>query len=502
MVNRTLGNWAVIVITDGAWLVILNYTITLTAYRSREYWINPMKQLLAFYICLTAFPVHVAASETKPNIVFVLVDDQRNTSLSCAGHPQIKTPVIDELARQGVRFENAFVQTPICMASRANLFTGLTTTTHGYHGNPGNPVSKEDLETSFPTLLRKAGYRTAFYGKQHVKWERGVDGMQQMFDDHEVLHRNPYLKTMPDGSLRHVDEIIGDKSVAFVQSQSAKIPFFLYMSFNISHAEDNDRRPGFHYQWPAEEDGLFEDVEPLRPNLDDPKYFAAAPEFLKTSLNRERYFWGYDTPEKYRVNLRAIYRMLSGMDRIVGRVLVTLREKGFDENTIVVYSADNGYYMGDRGFQGKWSHFDQSLHVPLVIYDPRMKQELAGRVFDETVISLDIPATILELAGVSVPPKYQGVPLTAFIDGESPDDWRTDFYCEHHSGNAKLPRWFGVRDDRYTYANYYKNGVELLYDRETDPTELVNVAKAPEYSDTLKRLRENSLRYKEEYSRK
>jgi arylsulfatase A-like enzyme len=462
--------------------------------------IESKKLLLALYICLTVCQVGIATAETKPNIVFVLVDDQRNTSLSCAGHPQIKTPVIDELARQGIRFEKAFVQTPICMASRANLFTGLTTTTHGYHGNPGNPVSKDDLESSFPVLLRKAGYRTAFYGKQHVKWEKGVDGMKAMFEDHEVLHRKPYLKTMPDGRLRHVDEIIGDRSVAFIESQSALDPFFLYMSFNISHAEDSDRRPGYHYQWPAEEDGLFEDVEPLRPNLDDPKYYAAAPEFLKTSLNRERYFWGYDTPEKYRVNLRAIYRMLSGMDRIVGRVLKTLKEKGFDENTIIVYSADNGYYMGDRGFQGKWSHFDQSLQVPLVISDPRMKPEVRGRVIEETVTSLDLPATILDLAGVSVPPKYQGVSLAPFVAGKTPHDWRTDFYCEHHSGNAKLPRWFGVRDDRYTYANYYKDGVELLYDRDVDPTELINVAGNPKYRDILDLLREKALEYKEAYT--
>ena len=105
-------------------------------------------------------------------------------------------------------------------------------------------------------------------------------------------------------------------------------------------------------------------------------------------------------------------------------------------------------------------------------------------VVDETVISLDIPATILDLAGLLRSPKYQGVSLTPFMHGESPNDWRTDFYCEHHSGNAKLPRWFGVRDNRYTYANYYKDGVELLYDREVDPTELVNVAGRPRVQPT------------------
>jgi len=306
---------------------------------------------------------------------------------------------------------------------------------------------------------------------------------------------------MSDGSLRHVDEIIGDKSVAFVQAQSVEKPFFLYMSFNISHAEDGDKRPGFHYQWPAPEDGRFEDIEPARPNLDDPKYYLATPDFLKTTINRTRYFWGYDTPEKYRVNLRAIYRMLAGMDRIVGRVMTALKEKGFDENTIVIYSADNGYYMGDRGFQGKWSHYDQAIHVPLIVCDPRMKSELRGRVLKETATSLDIPATILDLATVPVPSKYQGAALTPLLAGAHPNNWRTDFYVEHHANPAQIATWFGVRDDRYTYANYYQNGTELLYDRERDPTELTNVAADPAYATVFAQLRQRSLDYKTQYTR-
>jgi arylsulfatase A-like enzyme len=443
----------------------------------------------------------VFAAAQRPNILFVLVDDQRNTSLGCAGHPQIKTPVIDRLAAGGVRFENAFVQTPICMASRANLFTGLTTTTHGYHGNPSTPVRKEDLDTSFPTLLRRAGYKTAFYGKQHVNWVKGVNGMTEMFDDHEVLHRNPYLKKLPDGSVRHVDEIIGDKSVAFIEGQSSAQPFFLYMSFNISHAEDNDRRPGYHYQWPLAEDGLFEDIEPVRPNLDDPKYFLATPDFLKTTINRTRYFWGWDTPEKFRVNMRAMYRMLAGMDRIVGRAMTALKAKGLDENTVVIYSADNGVYLGDRGFQGKWSHYDQALHVPLIVYDPRAPAELRGRVLSETALNLDIPATILDLASLPVPAKYQGVSLTPLLAGRRPKNWRTDFYVEHHANPAQIATWFGVRDNRYTYANYYQNGTELLYDRERDPTELTDVAADSAYATILAQLRQRSLDYQARYTR-
>lgn len=459
-----------------------------------------MKKSL-FALLLGLHVTALVAADKQPNIVFVLVDDQRNTSLGCAGHPQIKTPVIDRLAARGVRFENAFVQTPICMASRANIFTGLTTTTNGYHASPSTPVNKDDLATSFPTLLRRAGYMTGFYGKQHVKWAEGSNGMTTMFDHHEVLHRNPYLKKMPDGTTRHVDEIIGDKSVSFVKAQSAEKPFFLYMSFNISHAEDNDVRPGYHYQWPATEDSLFEDIEPIRPNLDASKYYEATPDFLKTTINRERYFWGYDTPEKYRVNMRALYRMLAGMDRIVGRVMTALKEKGFDENTIVIYSADNGYYMGDRGFQGKWSHYDQSIHVPLIVYDPRLKPDLRGRVLKETAVSLDIPATILDLAALPVPAKYQGFPLTPLLKGTTPKNWRTEFYVEHHAGFKKIATWFGVRDNRYTYANYYQNGAELLYDRERDPTELTNLAADPAHAATLAQLRQRSLDYKKQYTR-
>jgi arylsulfatase A-like enzyme len=441
--------------------------------------------------------------EKPPNILFILVDDQRNTSLGCAGHPQIKTPNIDAMAENGVRFENSFVNTPICMASRATLFTGLTTTSHGYYSGlrHGTPVIREDVITSFPALLRQAGYRTAFFGKQHVRFQRGTDGMGMMFDEAQALRRTPYMKKMPDGSLRHVDEIMGDKSIEFLTSHRQDNPFFLYMSFNISHAEDHDLRPGFHFQWAKKEDGLYEDVDPNRPDLDDPEYYSSAPDFLRKSMNRHRYKWRWDTPDKYRTNMRALYRMLTGMDRIVGRVRKTLEERGMDKNTIVIYSADNGFYMGDRGFAGKWSHFEQSLRVPLIVYDPRMPEEQRGRVLKQMAVNLDIPCTILDMAGVEIPDKYQGRSLMPLLDGRSPEDWRKVFYCEHHYNHGSLPKWYGVRDTRFTYANYYEEKVELLYDREKDPTQLSDVAGNPEYQAVLKKLRSRSEEYKKQYTR-
>jgi arylsulfatase A-like enzyme len=452
-------------------------------------------------LLFSASSVHAAE---RPNILFILADDQRNDSLGCAGHPYIKTPVLDNLAAQGVRFENAFVTTSICMASRACLFTGMTEKGHGFTGAkwPATPVLQEDTETSFPTLLRKEGYKTAFFGKNHVKWHQH-NGLDMMFDVHQALSRypSPYLN-MPDGSTRHVDEVMGDKSIAFIDKQDKDTPFLLYMSFHIAHAQDSNKEPGRgHFPWPKAEDGLYDDITPDPPALGDPKYFNAAPDFLQDSMNRDRYFWRWDTKEKYEANMRAYYRMITGMDRIIGRAIEKLKEKDMLDNTIIMFLADNGYYGGDRGFAGKWSHYEQSLRVPMIVVDPRAPEHLRGRVISDTVISIDLSATILDEAAIEIPAKYQGRSLVPFLLGQTPQDWRTDFYCEHHFNHDRIPKWQGVRDNRYTYANYYEKGVELLYDREKDPGQLVNLATDPEHAEVLRELRNKCEDYIKQYSR-
>jgi len=467
------------------------------------------KGLLLILVSVLAFQGFGAASTgaSKPNILFILADDQRNDSLGCAGHPILKTPNIDQLAAQGVRFENMFVTTSICMTSRASIFTGLTETSHGYTGGPlpATPVIAADVDTSFPVLLRQAGYRTGFFGKQHVKFQEGNEkALERMFDVYEKIFRHPYFKKQPDGTLRHTAELIGDRSVEFLKSQPADRPFCLYMSFNIAHAEDSDRRPGIgHYPWPKAVDGLYEDVIPPPPRLGDPKYFNVQPEFMKESLNRERWYWRWDTPEKYIVNMRAYLRMITGMDRVIGRVLQTLKNQGLADNTVVIYSADNGYYMGDRGFAGKWSHYEQSLRVPLVIYDPRLPKGKRGRVVTPMALNIDLPATILDLAGVPIPAKYQGRSLLPILKGKTPEDWRTDFFCEHHMNNPRIPKWYGVRGSRYTYARYYeqKPVFEFLFDLQTDPDQFHNLATDPEYHQVLENMRARCDEYIRKYTR-
>jgi len=476
--------------------------------KSRYWFIGMMLGVLAHPAWSVSTRTPAEVSPPRPNILFILVDDQRNDTLGCAGHPIIQTPNIDRLARQGIRFENMFVTTSICMASRATIFTGLTQCTHGYR--PSDPqgsvdITDADLMTSFPTVLKQAGYHTGFFGKNHVNYERGNEpAFDAMFHQWEHIHLNPYFKEMPDGTKRHCGEIIGDKSVAFLESRPKDKPFMLYMSFNISHAEDGDHRPGIgHYPWPKAVDGLYEDIVPLRPRLDDPAIFNALPEFLKSSLNRTRYYWRWDMPEKYDTNMRALYRMLTGMDRIVGRVLQTLEKEGAADNTIVIYTADNGYYMGDRGLAGKWSHFEQSLRIPLIIRDPRLPENQRGRLVEPLALNLDMPSTILDLAGLPVPDKYQGRSLVPILGSQTPADWRTSFFCEHHQYADIIPAWAGIRDERYVYARYGRIDPphEFLHDLKHDPDQLINFAGNQEYAAVLKQFRQQTGNEIQKYTR-
>ena len=405
----------------------------------------------------------------------------------------LQTPVIDSLAAEGVRFRNAFVTTSICAASRATLLTGLYERTHRFtFGTP--PIRAAHVAESYPALLRKEGYRTGFIGKFGVQ----IEGKPQetMFDFFEPLGRNPYFKKQPDGSLRHETEIAGDRAIEFLEGNPADTPFCLSISFNAVHAEDGDKEN--HYPWPKAVDGMYDDAEMAPPRLSDPAIFESQPAFLKESMNRLRYFWRWDTPEKYEKNMRAYFRMISGVDRVIGRVRQALEAQGLADNTVIVYMADNGYYMGDRGFAGKWSHYEQSLRVPLIVYDPREPASRRGVIEDAMALNEDVPATMLDLAGAAVPEGYQGRSLVPLLRGQPAAGWRHDFFCEHLMEHKDIPKWEGVRDERYVYARYFEQEppCEFLHDLETDPDQRSNFAANPDYAAVLEKLRSrcNTLR--------
>lgn len=387
--------------------------------------------LLVLSSILIGCNIEEDTADVKPNILFFLIDDQRNDVMSCAGHPIVQTPTVDKLAENGIRFTNAFVTTSICAASRASILTGLYESMHNYtFGKP--PVKKEFMTNSYPYLLKKSGYQTGFVGKLGIKLEEKDSLLAGMFDYFKASRINtPSFEKLADGSLRHSAEIKGDQAVEFIKSQSADQPFCLSISFNAVHAVDGNKTPGNdgHYPYPKAVAQMYEDIEMPQPVLSDPAIYENHPDFLKNSFNRERYFWRWDTEEKYQTNMRAYFRMISGYDNVMKRVIATLKEKGLEENTVIIYSADNGYYMGNRGFAGKWSHYEESLRVPMIIYDPRAPKDKAGKTTDQIALNIDIPATILDLAGITPPQLYQGESLVPVLENENIEEWRNSFFA-------------------------------------------------------------------------
>ena len=448
-----------------------------------------MNLFRVMFLIVSLIACDVVIADQPPNVIFFFTDDQTTSTIGCYGNQIVQTPNIDMLAREGTRFRNAFVSHSICWVSRTTVLSGLTGRTYGTPGN--HDVAQADaVATLYTDLLRDSGYRTGFFGKWHAKMPKGYR-QQDHFDEFEAIGRNPFYKKQADGSLRHETEVIVDRGIEFIKRQPKDKPFALNLWFNACHAEDGDRRPGIgQFPWPRTTDGMYEDVTIPPPRLGDQGIFDELPDFLKTTINRERYFWRWNTEEKYQTNVRAYYRMVTGIDQSIGRVMDALREAGMDQNTIIVYSADNGYYMGNRGLAGKWSHYDDALRVPMIIFDPRVDQSHRGQVTDAIALNLDLPATILDWAGVEVPDRYQGRSLKPIVSDAVPSNWRTDSFHEHFAVRNRIPAFEGIRNDRFKYVRYVDHeNHEFLHDLQSDPDELINFVSDPRYADTLAEMR-------------
>ena len=445
-----------------------------------------MKYLTTFIsLCL---PLCLKADK-QPNIVFFFTDDQTSSSLGCYGHPLAQTPNLDRLAAEGTRFSNACVSQSICWVSRTTILTGLTGRSFGSPSQP-DQATPESVRELYPDILRDHGYRTGFFGKWHAKMPKGFNPSDH-FDVFEAIGRNPFYKRLSDGSLRHETELIVDRGINFVKSQPKGKPFALNLWFNACHAEDSDRRPGIgHFPWPRAVDDLYENDSIAPPRLNDPAIFDAQPDFLKTSITRERFFWRWNTDDKYRTNMRAYLRMVSGIDNAIGRFIKALDQAGLSENTIIVYSADNGYFLGNRGFAGKWSHYEDALRVPLIISDPRAPKSQRGQVTNASALNLDFPVTFLDWAGAPIPESYQGLSLKPIIEKGKPIDWREETFHEHFAVRNRIPAFEGLRNHRYKYVRYFDHdNYEFLHDLKNDPDELKNLAEVTSYASVLKAMR-------------
>jgi arylsulfatase A-like enzyme len=234
---------------------------------------------------------------------------------------------------------------------------------------------------------------------------------------------------------------------------------------------------------------LYEDVIFPKPLLGQDKYFDEQPEYVKKGENRTRWYWRYDTPEKYQKSMKGYYRMISEVDLEIGKIRKTLAEKGIDKNTVIIFMGDNGYFQGERQLAGKWLMYDNSLRVPMIIYDPRNP---GHRDISDFALNIDIAPTILEFAGVSAPDLWQGESLADYVTGENPAEDRKEFVVEHLWIVNIIPARVGLRTEDWKYFRYQDDlGHEELYNLKKDPLEKKNLAEKKAYSNKLIEMRES-----------
>lgn len=425
-----------------------------------------------------------ARNDKKPNIIFVLTDDQRFDVLGCMGNGIIRTPHIDRLAKEGTLFTNMFCTTSICATSRATFLTGQWERQHGIDGFH-QPLTLQQWKNTFPQLLRAQGYRTAMIGK----WGLGGKLPTDQYDYFKGFSGQGryYPKGKSKQSGEHLTHQLGAQTLEFLDTCKPGEPFLLQLYTKSAHCQDGDPWP---FQHDVRYENLFADVTIPLPKTATPEHFNSLPEFLQNSEARKRWQIRFANPEMYQKSVKDYYRLIAGVDDVVGNIVAKLRERKLAENTVIIFTSDNGFYLGDRGLAGKWFMHEESIRLPLVIYDPRLSIQQRGKKVSNIVLNADIAPTITELAGVEIPSTMQGRSLLPLRTGQKVD-WRSDFLYEHRFTHPRIPQNEGVRAQRWKYTRYttIESVYEELYDLKTDPLEEQNLAGDKKYSKQLAKMR-------------
>lgn len=419
---------------------------------------------------MTSHAVAAPPGPNKPNIIVLVTDDQRWDAMGCAGNPIIQTPEMDRLAAEGCRFSTSLATTPICCASRASLLTGLYSTSHGIE-DFSKPLTPEQWTHAYPEMLRKAGYHTALIGKTGL----GGPEPREHFDTYLGYPGQGVYFPNPDQPDAHMTRLLGDELCGFVSNYTDERPFCMSVSFKAPHVEDANPLQ-FVYD-PAYED-LYQDVIIPPADKGSPEWFEVLPPWMKTSENRVRWEKRFATEEMYQRSVKGYYRLVTGVDRVIGRLRKTLEAKGIADNTVILFTSDHGFYLGERGLAGKWLLQEESIRTPFILHDPR--NPAAGHVRDEIVLNIDVAPTIMEIAGVTPPTFLQGRSVLPLARDEKPI-WRDSCFLEHHfhwNSEHTIPASEGVRTATDKYIHYLKpeEGLEECYDLKADPLEHVNLA--------------------------
>ena len=463
----------------------------------------------------------------RPNIIFIMSDDHASHAMSCYGSKINKTPNLDRLATEGMLFENCFCTNSICAPSRAVILTGK----HSHiNGVIDNSKKFDGSQQTFPKLLQKAGYQTAMIGKWHLKSD------PTGFDYWNILpgqgsYYNPAMIEMGQRKqyTGYVTDIITDHVLNWLKQRDTSKPFCLMYHHKAPHRwwmPSPEQLTMYDDATIPEPETLFDDysgrgraakeqnmtiaktLDPRDLKLVPPRNLT--PEQQKTwnaayapknKAFEQANLQGKDLVRwKYQRYIKDYLRCVASVDQNVGRLLDYLDQAGLAENTLVVYTSDQGFYLGDHGWFDKRFMYEESLRMPLLVRYPR--QIRPGSVNKDLVQNLDFAPTFLDYAGVDIPQDMQGRSLRPLLAGKKPPRWRTSIYYHYHEypGPHSVKRHYGVRTQRYKLIHFYYDIDEWeLYDLQNDPDELNNLYNDPAYAHVVKELKAELRRLRAKY---
>jgi arylsulfatase A-like enzyme len=472
---------------------------------------------IAFYlmffsiVALSASPRIATQNEapTKPpNIVFIMSDDHAAHAISAYGSRLNKTPNIDRLAKEGMKFENCFVTNSICTPSRAAILTGK------YSHLNGVPVFNH-IDSSQPMLqkyLQQAGYHTGIVGKWHLGGndpKRSDDGKPVGFDYWNILpgqgaYFDPVMIEMGERRQHtgYTTDVITDVAIDFLKNRPREKPFFLMYHHKAPHRnwqpDEKHRRQfenvtvpepsTFNDDYKGKSDAARQATMRIDRDLNDNDLKMKPPEGLSGQRLKK---W------KYQRYMRDYLACVQAVDDNVGRFLDWLDKNGLAENTIVIYTSDQGFFLGEHNFFDKRFMYEESLRMPLLIRWPgRIKP---GSVSKEMILNVDFAPTLLDAARVKAPADMQGRSFLPWLEGKTPQRWRAAMYYRYyHPGHHNVAAHYGIRTDRYKLIYFNKLDQWEMYDLRKDPREMRNVYSAPAYAKIVEGLKKELYWLKKE----
>jgi arylsulfatase A-like enzyme len=443
--------------------------------------ITMQKRILTAALWLS-LGVSIATAQTCPNFVFILTDDQSYGYLGCTGNEIVQTPNIDKLAKDGVLFENAHVTSAICTPSRISILLSQYERRHNVNFNSGTSVAPEAWANSYPVVMRKAGYYTGWVGKNHAPIGQGGYGsglMEKSFDYWYAAHghltfypkdrHKVFAGAKADTQLEVVNEGVDDflmtnerkleGALHFLDARPKDQPFLLSINLNLPHGAGTRSM-----QLRKTDDEIYrtlyrDQTIPLPNN-----YVAKAdiinaklPVDLLRSEDRQAGYSYADTPETVREHLTREYQAMTGIDRLVGNLRKALKKAGVAKNTVLIFTSDHGLFHGEQGLGGKALCYEETTHVPLIVFDPGQPKRKRGKRSQALVQSIDVAPTILARAGVPIPESFQGKDLSSLLGGGNAEVRKYLFTENLWSTKFGNPRCEAVQDQSWKYIRYYKN---------------------------------------------